>query len=107
MRNAYRLLAAIPAVALLGFSAHGALQPVATNPDRPDCPGQITCPLTGQLVCRDQCPLLDAGRTDCPGRVICAQTGQLVCSDLCPLGRSAARPASDGAKGSCCAACKK
>jgi len=25
--------------------------------DRPDCPGQIRCPLTGELVCRDLCPL--------------------------------------------------
>lgn len=25
--------------------------------DRPDCPGQIKCPLTGERVCRDRCPL--------------------------------------------------
>jgi len=25
--------------------------------DRPDCPGKIVCPLTGQLVCKDRCPL--------------------------------------------------
>ena len=24
---------------------------------RPDCPGKITCPLTGTEVCRDLCPL--------------------------------------------------
>jgi hypothetical protein len=30
------------------------------DPNRPDCPGQIVCPLTGDLVCRDQCPLGDA-----------------------------------------------
>lgn len=27
---------------------------------RADCPGQIPCPLTGQLVCRDRCPLTEA-----------------------------------------------
>ena len=25
--------------------------------DRPDCPGKIVCPLTGDLVCKDRCPL--------------------------------------------------
>lgn len=24
---------------------------------RPDCPGTIVCPLTGETVCRDRCPL--------------------------------------------------
>ena len=26
------------------------------DPTRPDCPGQVVCPLTGELVCRDRCP---------------------------------------------------
>lgn len=26
------------------------------DPNRPDCPGQIRCPLTGELVCVDRCP---------------------------------------------------
>lgn len=25
--------------------------------ERQDCPGKIVCPLTGDLVCRDRCPL--------------------------------------------------
>ena len=25
--------------------------------ERPDCPGKIECPLTGELVCKDRCPL--------------------------------------------------
>ncbi len=25
--------------------------------DRPDCPGKVVCPLTGELVCKDRCPL--------------------------------------------------
>lgn len=24
---------------------------------RPDCPGTVVCPLTGETVCRDRCPL--------------------------------------------------
>ena len=28
--------------------------------NRSDCPGQIECPLTGDLVCKDRCPLTNA-----------------------------------------------
>ena len=33
--------------------------PIETTPDpqRPDCPGRIVCPLTGKPVCKDRCPL--------------------------------------------------
>lgn len=27
------------------------------TPERLDCPGKIECPLTGELVCKDRCPL--------------------------------------------------
>ena len=30
---------------------------------RPDCPGTKICPLTGEVVCIDQCPQ-DCGRAD-------------------------------------------
>jgi hypothetical protein len=53
--------------------------------ERPDCPGKIVCPLTGELVCRDQCPTADPARPDCPGRIECPQTGELVCRDRCPV----------------------
>jgi hypothetical protein len=59
---------------------------------RGDCPGKITCPLTGEEVCKDQCPLVDASRPDCPGKVECPLTGDLVCKDRCPVGKNAARP---------------
>ncbi len=59
--------------------------------ERTDCPGKIICPATGELVCRDKCPLIDAGRVDCPGRVECPLTGEPVCRDRCPLGEQAAR----------------
>ncbi len=27
------------------------------DPARVDCPGQVQCPLTGEWICADQCPL--------------------------------------------------
>lgn len=53
---------------------------------RSDCPGKITCPLTGEEVCKDRCPLNDAVRKDCPGKIDCPLTGEAVCRDECPLG---------------------
>ena len=64
-------------VLALGFSAAGT--------QRDDCPGTITCPLTGEEVCKDRCPLLDAERWDCPGKIECPLTGDVVCADRCPL----------------------
>lgn len=58
------------------------------NSQRTVCPGTITCPLTGDEVCKDRCPLLDAQREDCPGKIACPLTGELVCKDRCPLGDS-------------------
>jgi hypothetical protein len=57
--------------------------------DRPDCPGKVECPITGELVCRDRCPLIDADRADCPGKVECPLTDELVCKDRCPVGETA------------------
>ena len=54
---------------------------------RPDCPGKIVCPQTGELICRDQCPTVDPNRPDCPGRIVCPLTGELVCKDRCPLAK--------------------
>jgi len=65
------------------------------------CPGKVTCPVTGDEICKDQCPLVDADRADCPGKVECPITGELVCSDECPLGL-----ASVAAEPSCCDASK-
>jgi len=63
--------------------------------ERPDCPGKIVCPLTGQLVCKDRCPARDASRADCPGQIRCPLTGELVCRDRCPLNKSEPTPAQD------------
>ncbi len=56
--------------------------------ERPDCPGTITCPQTGEIICRDKCPTVDPSRSDCPGRIVCPLTGELVCKDRCPLHKS-------------------
>ena len=61
------------------------------------CPGKVICPITGDEVCQDECPLVDANRADCPGKVECPLSGRLVCSDECPLGLATAV-----AKPSCC-----
>lgn len=52
---------------------------------RSDCPGTILCPITGEEICKDRCPLAEANRADCPGKIICPLTGEPVCSDQCPL----------------------
>lgn len=47
---------------------------------RADCPGQIICPLTGQPVCIDQCPMSKtAGKAEKPS--------------CCKRAESAAQPA--------------
>ncbi|MCH7686229.1 MAG: hypothetical protein IH899_06055 [Planctomycetes bacterium] len=58
---------------------------------RTDCPGTITCPLTGEEVCKDRCPLLDPARSDCPGKIVCTIDGELVCRDECPLGEASTK----------------
>lgn len=78
-------------VLALGFSAAGT--------QRDDCPGTITCPLTGEDVCKDRCPLLDAERSDCPGKIECPLDGELVCRDECPLEEASARE--DGTPNCC------
>ncbi|MEX0701788.1 MAG: hypothetical protein WD069_06800 [Planctomycetales bacterium] len=68
-----------------------------------DCPGRIVCPLSGEEVCKDQCPLLDANRSDCPGKIECPIDGELVCRDECPLGAdSGAEARSEADLPPCC-----
>lgn len=63
------------------------------------CPETIECPITGEDICKEQCPLVDANRPDCPGKVECPLTGELVCKDECPL---VAASADDEALLTCC-----
>ena len=80
--------------------AASALGIAAANSGRSDCPGKITCPLTGEVICRDLCPNIDPNRPDCPGRIVCPLTGELVCVDQCPA--NAAHSVSQAAVPSCC-----
>lgn len=43
----------------IAASSLGAFGLVSQTQDRPDCPGKIVCPITGELVCRDRCPIGD------------------------------------------------
>ncbi|MBI2932795.1 MAG: hypothetical protein HYY16_14200 [Planctomycetes bacterium] len=70
-----------------------------TGEGRADCPGKMICPITGEEICKDQCPLIDPDRPDCPGKIECPLTGDLVCADRCPLGSSSAKK---DAVPSCC-----
>lgn len=80
-------------VAAYGFSRAG---------ERADCPGKVACPLTGEEVCKDQCPLVDADRADCAGKVECPLTGELVCEDKCPLGADGETAEADEELPACC-----
>lgn len=70
--------------------------------ERADCPGKVICPITGEEVCKDQCPLIDANRADCPGKIECPLNGELVCRDQCPLGSSADTASSAAELPPCC-----
>ncbi len=54
----------IMAATIAGAAALGAAAGLATKgqgaTERPDCPGKIICPLTGELICVDQCPAGEA-----------------------------------------------
>lgn len=43
--------------AVIAASSLGAFGLASQNTERADCPGKIVCPLTGELVCKDRCPL--------------------------------------------------
>jgi len=70
--------------AVVALGAIVAIAGAATGFHRSDCLGQVVCPLTGDEVCRDRCPLADTARNDCPGKIECPIDGQLVCRDQCP-----------------------
>lgn len=76
--------------AAVGLVAVAGIVLAQSRAERPDCPGKITCPQTGEIVCRDECPTVDPNRPDCPGRIVCPLTGDLVCKDRCSLHKSGA-----------------
>ena len=66
-------------ITLVGIVAVTSIVLAKTGAERPDCPGKIVCPQTGEQICRDKCPTADATRADCPGRIV----GQYLGSDIC------------------------
>lgn len=57
-----RRIAIVAAIAgMLGIGGYAAL---ATHGERADCPGKIICPLTGEPVCKDRCPVNKATDKD-------------------------------------------
>jgi hypothetical protein len=52
MKKLLWMLVAVAVLTVGGYTAKAAL-----SNDRIDCPGKITCPLTGEQICSDQCPL--------------------------------------------------
>ncbi len=93
----FRILAWTLATAVLFAGSSGAAAWLDQKPLRPDCPGRIVCPLTGEEVCKDLCPLQETPRADCPGKILCPLTGEPVCVDRCPLQNDGSQAA-----GTCC-----
>jgi hypothetical protein len=52
-----KLILSTVTVAAVALGALGGMKLAASSAERSDCPGKIVCPLTGQLVCKDRCPL--------------------------------------------------
>ena len=70
MRNTLIIVAVL---ALIGggvaVAASTGSDDVLRDPNRADCPGLIECPLTGELICADQCPLNQEHSADTDGSV--------------------------------------
>lgn len=56
-KNFIGLTAAVIAASTLGAFGLASQTSGGGDAERPDCPGKIICPLTGELVCKDRCPL--------------------------------------------------
>lgn len=56
-----KTLLTLAVLALIGggvaIAASGTNSDVLKDPSRADCPGLIECPLTGEMICADECPL--------------------------------------------------
>ena len=51
----------------LALATAGAFGVARAATERVDCPGKITCPVTGEIICRDQCPTIDPQPRRLPG----------------------------------------
>lgn len=93
-----RAVFSLTAFAVVGLIV--AVAGAAAGLQRSDCPGKVNCPLTGDEVCKDQCPVGNLTQENCPDRIDCPLTGDAVCRDLCPVGK--AENETILAKRSCC-----
>jgi len=59
-------------IGVLALATAGAFS-IARASERADCPGQIECPLTGELVCIDRCPVEQGKVTTASARPSCCQ----------------------------------
>jgi hypothetical protein len=77
------------ALAVIALGGLLALPLAFAGTQRSDCPGKVVCPLTGEEICKDQCPLAakktGTTRAECPGQIECPLTGDVVCRDQCPV----------------------
>lgn len=63
------------------------------------CPGTVVCPLTGERICADRCPIDGEAADDCPGTIVCPLDGETICKDRCPL---ADQPGAERPRTACC-----
>lgn len=56
MTRRFMMATATMAAATLGGVGGCAATSEVASAEREDCPGKIVCPITGELVCIDQCP---------------------------------------------------
>lgn len=88
-----RKLALWGALAVIALGGAAAYPLAFAGTQRGDCPGKVVCPLTGDEVCKDRCPLsaqkTDRTRADCPGQIECPLTGEWVCLDQCTASATA------------------
>lgn len=52
------------------------------DPRRPDCPGQIVCPISGELVCRDECPLASSETKNAANEQPQTETKSCCCQNM-------------------------
>lgn len=52
-----RILMATAGSGIAAATAVAAYMGATVKAEREDCPGKIVCPLTGELVCSDRCPI--------------------------------------------------
>ena len=97
-----KALLAVGVLLILGISVAASSLAVGTASDA--CPGKIVCPLSGEEVYKDQCPLIDENCADCPGKIECPLTGELVCRDRCPINAESNELTAAGELPSCCQA---